>query len=259
MSKTTPAWRIVARHEGSPVVVAHRGASAYAPENSLAAYRKAIKLGAKAAETDVHMTLDGHVVVMHDTSTDRTTGVPHVLAQTPWSDLQKLGVGTWFAPEFAGERLPDLGQLLDVTRGRMVLVVEIKAGTGIVEGVRQAVDARGMRPEIVIFSFDASAIAEARSAMPDVPAVYLLKPQGERYSPADVGTAAATGATAVGFSYTRLDPPTIDAAHAAGYPVFVWTVNDPDVARALRDQGVDAIISDKPDVVEHALRPPGAT
>lgn len=258
MSRATPAWSLASRHSGDPVVVAHRGASAYAPENTLAAYRKAIELGAKAAETDVHMTLDGRVAVMHDTSTNRTAGVSHIIAETPWSDLQQLDVGTWFSPEFAGERFPDLGQLLDVTRGRMVLIVEIKAGAGIVEGVRAAVDARGMRPEVVIFSFDAAAIADARGAMPDVPAVYLLKPKGERYTEADVATAAATGASAVGFAFSRLDPSTIQAAHAAGYPVFVWTVNDPEKALELRSQGVDAIISDAPDIIEAALHPAGS-
>lgn len=258
MSQATPAWQLVSQHPGNPSVVAHRGASAYAPENTLAAYRKAIDLGAKAAETDVHMTLDGRVAVMHDATTHRTTGVPRVIAETLWSELQELDVGTWFGGDFAGERLPDLGQLLDVTRGHLVLVVEIKAGTGIVEGVRAEVDARGMRPEVVIFSFDAAAIADARSAMPDVPAVYLLKPQGERYTHADLATAAATGANAVGFAFSRLEPDVIQAAHAAGYPVFVWTVNDPEKALELRAQGVDAIISDAPDIIEAALHPTGS-
>ena len=256
--RMSPAWQIVSFHTGDPVVVAHRGASAYRPENTLASYKEAIRLGARVAETDVHMSSDGHVVVIHDPTTDRTTGVAHVVADTTWAELRTLDAGSWYGPEFAEEKLPELGELLDVTHGKIVQIIEIKAGTGVVDGVRETVDARGMRPEVIIFSFDASAVAEARRQMPDVPGVYLLEASsGDKYSPEDVARVAATGANAAGFSAARLNPETVQAAHAAGYPVFVWTVNESAKALELRELGADLIITNAPDLIEGALRPKG--
>ena len=255
---TSPAWSIVARHDGDPVVVAHRGASAYRPENTLASYKEAIRLGAKVAETDVHMSSDGHVVIIHDPTTDRTTGVAHVVSDTTWAELRTLDAGSWFAPEFKGEPLPELGELLDLTHHKIVQIIEIKAGAGVVDAVRTTIDARGMRPEVIIFSFDASAVAEARRQMPDVPGVYLLEAaSGDKYTPDDVARVAATGANAAGFSAARLNPETVKAAHDAGYPVFVWTVNEPTKALEARDLGADLIITNAPDLIESTLRPKG--
>lgn len=259
LPKNSPAWSFVAHHhDGTPAVVAHRGASVDAPENTLAAYREAIQQGAKIAETDVHLSADGRVVVIHDANTLRTTGSDALVIDSPWASLRELDAGGWFSPAFSGERLPELGELLDLTRGKMVLIVEIKAGARVVEPVRALIDARGMRPEVIIFSFDPAAVAESRRVMPDVPAVFLLTPSGERYAEVDVATAAATGANAVGFSHRHLDKPIFDAAHSAGLPVFVWTIDDPARAMEIRDWGADAIITNRPAVIAAALEKAGA-
>ncbi len=259
----SPAWALASRHPGAPWVVAHRGASAYAPENTLAAYREAMARGAVAAETDVHVAATGEVVVSHDENTLRTTGVNRVIADTPWDELRALDAGRWFGEAFAGERLPELPELLALIKGRMILCLELKAGVGLVERSVAAIDAAGQRPEIVIFSFDAAMVAEARQRMPDVPAVHLLVPlapdlpSGERapYAPGDIEPARASGATAVGFSFKYLSPEVVEAAHALGFPVFAWTVNDEADAVRVRDLGVDVIISNRPDAIERALRP----
>lgn len=252
----TPAWQIVARHPEVPAVVAHRGASEVAPENTLAAYREALARGALAAETDVHLSADGHVVVIHDATLRRTTGAEGAVAETEWEAIRALDAGSWFGDAFAGEPVPELGELLDLVRGRMVLCVEIKAGTGIVEAVRRHVDARGMRPEVIVFSFDARAVREAKATMPDVPAVFLARPAGEppTYGTAAVDAARATGADAVGFAHRFLGAEAVDAAHAAGLPVFTWTVNAAEDLDRVRALGVDVVISDAPDRVTALLQ-----
>lgn len=257
------AWALARRHPGSPWVVAHRGASAYAPENTLAAYREALARGAIAVETDVHVAATGEVVVSHDANTLRTTGVDRVIADTPWSELRGLDAGRWFGEAFANEPLPLLPELLALLKGRAVLCLELKAGLGLVERSVSAIDAAGQRDEIVIFAFDAGMVAEARARLPGVPAVHLLVPlapdlpSGEHapYAPGDIEPARASGATAVGFAFKYLSAEVVQAAHALGLPVFAWTVNDEASARRARDLGADVIISNRPDAIEAALRP----
>lgn len=256
VSLPAPARALVARHPDGPWVVAHRGASAYAPENTLASYREALARGAVAAETDVHLSLDRHVVVMHDPTPARTTGAPGAIAELPWDALRGLDAGAWFDGAFAGEPVPELGELLDLTRGRLVLCIEIKAGDGIVEAVRERVDARGMRGDVVVFSFDAAAVTGAKAAMPDVPAVWLARRpgQGAPYAPAVVDEARALGVDAVGFDHRALSAEVVAAAHAAGLPVFTWTVNAEADARRVATMGVDVLIGDAPDRVAGWVR-----
>jgi glycerophosphoryl diester phosphodiesterase len=245
----TPAWEAIARHVDRPVVVAHRGGATHAPENTLAAYRAAIAGGATLAETDIHMSADGVPVVIHDPTTDRTTGVSGRVAERTWAELAPLDAGRWFAPEFAGESLPTLGALLDVTHDTLVLCIEIKEGVGLVEAVAREVDARGMRGQVIVFSFDPAALAGIRSAMPDVPTLLLAShtPTPPRYDrDAVLSTAAAVGAAAVGFSHKLVTAELVEAAHTAGLPVFTWTVNLPEDVARVRALGVDGIISDAP-------------
>lgn len=257
MSPVSPARALVARHADHPRVVAHRGASAYAPENTLASYREAIARGATAAETDVHLSADRQVVVMHDPTAQRTTGYAGKLADLPWEVLRGLDAGSWYGASFGSERVPELGDLLDLTRGRLVLCVEIKEGAGIVEAVRDRVDARAMRPEVVIFSFDAAAVTAAKAQMPDVPAVWLAARarDGSPYGVDVVEQARSLGVEAVGFDHRQLGAEVVTAAHAAGLVVFSWTVNTQADAARLVGYGADVLIGDAPDQLAAWVRP----
>ena len=254
----SPAWQLLARHADTPVVVAHRGGAAHAPENTLAAYREAIASGALLAETDVHMSADGVPVVIHDPTTDRTTGTTGVVAERYWEELEGLDAGSWFSPAFAGERLPTLGDLLDLTHGKLVLCIEIKAGLGVVEAVTREVDARGMRGEVIVFSFDKSALLGIHAAMPDVPTLLLSASTGAppRYEASTVTHAVEVGANTIGFSQRLVTPDLVRSAQAAGLPVFIWTVNKPEDVARIRLLGVDGIISDDPPGVARALSVP---
>lgn len=258
VAPVTANWMVASRHPGQPLVIAHRGASREAPENTMAAYRLALELGATAVETDVHTTLDGEVLVIHDPTTERTTGVPRVVAETTAAELRTLDGGSWKGAAYAGERLPLLGELLDLVRGRAVLCLELKSGKELVPRVVELIDQRAMRGDIVLFSFDAALLSEGKAAMPDVPALLLAKPSGQppSYGPAHVEEAVALGADLVGFAHRALPREAVEEAHRRGLPVFSWTVNTPDDARRLRDWGVDGLITDDPAMVVAALASP---
>ena len=110
-----------------PRVIAHRGFSGVAPENTLAAFRRAIEIGADMIEVDVALTGDGHVVCLHDETLDRTTDGQGLLAAATFEEVRRLDAGSWFAPELAGEKVPTLAEVLDLARGRILVNVEIKS------------------------------------------------------------------------------------------------------------------------------------
>ena len=132
-------------------VIAHRGFSGAAPENTLAAVRAAIEVGADMVEIDVTLTSDGHIVVIHDETLDRTTTGSGRVSDFTLTELQRLDAGGWFAPRFAGERIPTLDQVLDEIEGRILLNVEIKSEAverGIVTKVASAIRKRGMMEQL---------------------------------------------------------------------------------------------------------------
>jgi len=234
-----------------PEIIAHRGASAVAPENTLAAVRAAWRLQADAVEVDVHLTRDGHIVVMHDGSTGRTAGVDLTIAESTLAELQALDVGKWKGARWTGERIPTLEQVLAaVPRGKR-LFIEIKSGPALVPALVRAL--RGA-PEVrvAIISFNAEAIQAAKRKLPQVPTYWLCS--------------AVPGATALiprarGINANGLDVQAsaeveagfVRALRAAGMGLYVWTVDDPATARRLATLGVDGITTNVPDVIRQAL------
>src|SRR5206468_4882936 len=165
-----------------PLRVAHRGASARAPENTLAAFREAIRLGADAIELDVQLSADGVPMVIHDLTVDRTTNGHGSVASFASRDLRRLDAGAWFSSRFKGERVPTLEEALECARGRCGLNVEIKeAGGGrggrraalpgptglVARAVARAVARVGFKDLLIVSSFSGRALGEARAAMPE--------------------------------------------------------------------------------------------
>ncbi len=247
-----PAATLLTRHADRPVVVAHRGASAVAPENTLVAYREALARGAEVAETDVFLTADGRVVAIHDETLDRTTDGTGLVSAHRLAELEGLDAGSWFDPAFAGEPVPTLDALLDLARDRLVLCIEIKAGEGIVSAIGELLDARDMRDQVVIFSFDPAAVAAASEGLPEVPSLLLASRTGvvPHYEPAVVDQARALGAEGLGFNHRHLTAEMVSRVHEAGLAVFVYTVNDAEVLRRVTSMGVDGVITDRPDEVD---------
>jgi glycerophosphoryl diester phosphodiesterase len=223
--------QFLARHD-RPLVIAHRGASGEAPENSLAAFRLAAQRGADAAETDVRVSKDGVVVVHHDPELGRTVrGEGPIHART--------------AHQLAALGIPTLEEVLDVV-APLVLCVEIKGGEDVVRRVAPVVAGR----DVVFFAFDPEHVEELRREIPEVPVLALFEPE---YDASIVALTKQLGAAAIGIDHRAADPAIVEAAHAAGLAVFLWTVNEPEDVRRALSLGVDGIITDWPERVRGLL------
>ena len=245
-------------------VVAHRGFSAAAPENTMAAFRGALELGV-AFELDVTLASTGEVVVIHDDTLDRTTSGSGAVRATPLDTLQELDAGSWFDPAFASERVPTLEQVLAQVGGRVVIDVELKTtpdraalARGVVEVLRQA-DALG---RVFVSSFDPYLLAEVRKLEPAIARAQLLS----TFRGADMplvrkvllrnlalnGEAQPDMLVASDGLATRS---WVRRQKARGYVVMVYTINDPRRMEELVAWGVDAVITDKPDLARETLAP----
>jgi glycerophosphoryl diester phosphodiesterase len=237
-------------------IIAHRGASHDAPENTLAAFHLGWAQGADAAECDVHLSRDGWVMVIHDATTTRTACKRAAVARQTAATLQQLDAGSWKGSRWRGERIPLLAEVLDtVPRGKRFFV-EIKSGPGTVEPVRQVIRAsRVGEAGVAIIGFDFGAMAFAKRTMPRVPVYWGLeavrRPRGKLVWPRPVDEVIQLARHA-GFDGLDVDATgPIDAAFAnalreAGLGLFVWTVNDADTGSRLLAAGVDGITTDRP-------------
>ncbi|MFD6137593.1 glycerophosphodiester phosphodiesterase [Isoptericola sp. NPDC060257] len=231
-----------------PAVVAHRGASADAPQNTLAAIDLAGEVGAAMVEIDVHLSADGVPVVIHDGTVDATTdGTGEVRSRTR-DELQVLDAGSWFGPEFAGQRIPTLAEVLDVVARHPGLGVlcEYKGrwSADDVAVTMRVLDDPGLDGRLIVQGFDPETVAALRDVAPQVPRSLLVEHPREGLP----ALLAALGAAAVspGVALVAGDPDLVPTAHAAGLRVFGWTANDEPAWRTLVDAGVDGIITDRP-------------
>jgi len=247
------AWLLSPVPEGVAMdIVAHRGASADAPENTLASIRLGYERGADAAECDVHLTSDGRIAVIHDPDTLRTTGQGLQVARTPWARLSTLDAGAWKGERFADERIPLLATLLAAIPDGKRLLVEIKCGPEIIAPLVKLLDASGRADRVWIIGFDLDVVTAAKRALPEVPVLYLAKsPKGPDGKPVPhdaglVDVVRSHGLDGLGLHHAGVTAGIVAAAHAAGQKVYVWTVDDPAQARRLQAMGVDGLITNRP-------------
>ena len=235
-------------------IVAHRGESADAPENTLAAFRLAWARGVRTIELDVHLTRDGEAIVIHDADTRRTTGVPGLVRERTLAELRALDAGRWKGERWAGERLPTLAEALATIPDGGRCLVEIKVGPEAVPAVAAAIRASGKTPgQLAIIAFGLATAAEAKRQLPAVP-VYLLSgfardsATGAWTPPIDTLIARATGARLDALDLAAAGPLDADAVRrirAAGLGLHVWTVDDSTVARRMAALGVDGITTNR--------------
>ena len=242
-------------------IIAHRGASYSAPENTLPAVLLGWESGADAVEIDIHMTLDGRIVAIHDKDTLRVTGTEGLVAQLSSAQLQLLDAGAWKGPQWRGTRIPTLDQVLDTVPPGRTLVIEIKCPIGVLPELERVLDASGKRDQAMLIAFDFETIAEAKRLMPDLRSCWLYgfsSSEATRYKIAGpesllerVGEAGLDGLD------VRHDGPWVEGLSrslaALGKALYVYTVNDPGQARWLRDVGVTGITTDRPGLLREAL------
>ncbi len=234
-------------------LIAHRGASADAPENTLAAFELAWRQGADGIEGDFRLTRDGEIVCMHDASTERTTGCAVAVAEATLAELRRLDAGARKGAPWRGQRIPTLGEVLaTVPEGKQVFI-EIKCGPAIVPALEAALAASGLpAAQVVVMSFDADVVRETKRRLPQLGVLWLTgfstRPtSGVRPSAAEVvETLGAVGADGVGCSSHRaVDRAFVQTLRNAGKAVHVWTVDDVPTAARYLQLGVDSITSNR--------------
>lgn len=245
-SSVHPAW-LYPSASGRPLVMGHRGAAGHAPENTLAAFERGLSLGADVLECDVHLTRDGRLAVIHDDTVDRTTNGHGPVASHSLAELQSLDAGAWRGPEFTGQRVPALEEVLDLARGRGRVAVEIKRGQnsrpGIEDAVVRTVERSGMVEDVLVISFDHPAVSRVRQLCPRVAGGILYSTR-----PADpIAVARAFDAQVLLPRWTLVSPEDVEEAHRAGLLVLPWTVNEPEQMAQLLALGVDGLGTDYPD------------
>ena len=245
-------------------IVAHRGASFLAPENTLAAFRLAWELGADGIEGDFYLSADGRIVCMHDRDTERVSGEKLVVEDTSFADLRKLDVGIWKGPEWKGERVPTLEEVLaTVPRGKKIFI-ELKMGPEIVGPLAEVLAVATVpHSQIVIISFDKKAIAACEAKFPDIKTYWLTsfkQKEGKGWSPTAaqvIKNARQSGADGIGAKAVPecFNREFLAVLREAGIDDFhVWTVDDPSVAQLYQELGAWGITTNKPDLVKRSLK-----
>jgi len=231
--------------------IAHRGASGdgHAPENTLAAFQMAIDMGVDGVECDVHCTKDGQVVVIHDSNLDRTTDSRGAIKDLTLDEVKTADAGSWVDLRFAGQCIPTLSEVLKLTKGKVITIVEIKQ-ENIADKVIAEIEHAKAEEEVVIISFNRDTLKDAQSINPKIPRAFL---EGGRKAVKKhskiwelIGQAAEVGG-ALDLASKVITPQLVKESHQRGISVWAWTVDDEAEMRELADMGVDAITSNYPD------------
>jgi glycerophosphoryl diester phosphodiesterase len=230
--------------------MAHRGHRAAYPEQTLSAYQAAIDLGCRAIEADLQLTQDGHLVMLHDLTVDRTTDGSGPVAGMTLEEVRGLDAGSWFDPRFAGTRIPTLDEFLDMAvPAGATLCLEIKGtptdAPATAEALAHRLAARGLVDRMFVSSFDHAALAAARAIVPDLMTAPERLPED---GPADLAEAVrqarASGATVLQHRWEYLTPEIVDALHAIDVGVWAWPTDSPESIEVSVRCGVDAVIGD---------------
>ena len=236
-------------------IIAHRGESHDAPENTLAAFWLAWGQEADAIELDVHVTKDGHLIVCHDPDTRRTTGVPGAIRESTLEALRALDAGSWKGAAWAGERLPTLDEVLETVPEDSRCFIEVKCGPEAAPALVRSIGSSVRRTEqIAVISFREDTLAEAKRRLPEIPAYFLASVRRDsdtgRLLPdvdALIETARQVGASGLDLSFHALDDPMIaERIRSVGLELYVWTIDDLETAQRAAAIGVNGITSNRP-------------
>ncbi len=230
-------------------ISAHRGASLVAPENTLSAVRQAIIDGATYVEVDVQRTADGVLVLAHDADLMRLAREPLVISESRYEELLAVDVGRLFSTEFTGERLPTLEEVIEASRGRAKLIVELKSYRGdsdqLVADVVQVFRSYNLFPDAVIMSLEYSEVQQVERLDPTIITGFVASAALGNISKLNVDFLAVSGALATNTL--------IATAHSQGKQIYVWTIDDPREMFTMIDRGVDNIITNDPGALVSVL------
>ncbi|QGH33562.1 glycerophosphodiester phosphodiesterase [Gracilibacillus salitolerans] len=239
------------------VNVAHRGASAHAPENTMAAFHKGVEMKSDYIEIDVQMTADEELVIIHDTTVNRTTNGTGAVGDLTLEEIRALDAGSWFSEEFAGEKIPTFEEVLDAFRGKVGILIELKSPElypSMVEKVADALKERNMahtnNEKIIIQSFNHESMELSKELLPEIPHGVLAGLTWAGVTDEQL-EAFATYADYFNPNQNIVTPELVDRVHAVGMEIMPYTSRSQEQANRLFDLGVDGIITDYPEHVYH--------
>lgn len=230
-------------------ITAHRGGAYYAPENTISAINTAIKMRADYVEIDVQLTKDGEIVLMHDSNLKRTAGINKEIWNVEYDEIKNLDVGSSFNIEFSGERIPTLQEVMDFTKGKIDLNIEIKDNghnEDIVEKVVNIIEENGAVHQCVITSMNYGMLTKVKKLNPEIRTGYILKMAYGNF-------ANRINADFFSIKHTYVTSKVISQAHNCGKEVMAWTVNSINAIERMKRLKVDNIITDRPALVREML------
>lgn len=233
-----------------PMVYGHRGAMAYAPMNTIASFELALAQGADAIELDVWLTQDDVPVIIHDIEVNHTTDGEGRVGSMPLAALKELDAGSWFSPEYAGQRIPTLDEVFEAVGQKLWINVEIKSiamdNTNVIWHTVECIRRHNMSQRVIISCFNPMVLRQLQKVAPEIPRGYLVAED----VPAHVRAMMfGVGHEAWHPERVQVTPERVAQMHKRGLRVQTWTVNDPQEALKLRDYGVDAVMTDNPDKI----------
>jgi glycerophosphoryl diester phosphodiesterase len=246
-----------------PLIIAHRGDSAQFPENTLKAFAGALEVGADLVETDVHLSRDGHVIVMHDARVDRTTSGTGPLSEMTLAEIRALSAGypERFGDRYSGERVPTLAEALALMRGRARLMIEIKSEAVVPGNGEDGIEARtiaevrkaGMVSEVALISFDRRALVRCRDQAPEITRGHLFQSDRELPPSEIVAGAREVGTELVMPEKRMLNDAIHSAARDAGLKLATWIVDDPVELRSLARFEPYGVATNRPGILLDAI------
>ena len=243
-----------------PLVIAHRGASAYAPENTLAAFRLAAEQGADAIELDVDLTRDGRIIVMHDATIDRTTDGRGRVQDLTWDEVRQADAGAWKSARFKGERVPLLSEVFEAVGQQVLINVEIKGaaliGSGLEAQVAAMLQQYDLSERVIISSFNPLALRRVKQMNPRLACGLLYAPDQPLFLRHAWFVPLIPHLEARHPHHSQVSRDAVQRFHERGYYVNVWTVNQAGIAHTMAQAGVDGIIGDDPVLLRQTLDPP---
>ena len=234
-------------------IIAHRGASFSAPENTLAAINRAWELNADGVEIDVQQTKDKRIVLLHDNSSKRTAGKDFLVSETFSAELRKLDAGILKSKEFAGQKIPFLEEVIQTIPENRKLFVEIKCGEEIFSALQKIIIESGKMSQIVIIGFELATVSKAKKLMPEIPVYWLcntarnmLTRKPLPHNPQLINSVIKNNLNGLSVHYKGITKEFAERVLSSGLKLYAWTVNDSKEAKRLLNLHVYGIITDRP-------------
>lgn len=242
-------------------IIAHRGDSWYAPENTLASVNSAWQKKADAVEVDVYLTADKRVVALHDRTTGRTGDIDLHVNKSTAEELRQVDAGSWKSEEFAGEQIPFLEEIIEtIPSGKEKLFIEIKGTGETIPFIKEIIDESGKEDQVVIIAFNFDTITESKKVMPEIPAYWLISaPRDDDGNPRPVDpeniiTAKEHGLDGLNINYQGITQEFAEKCRELDMGIYVWTVNERPDLEKMAELGVDGITTDRIDRAREVLR-----